>query len=306
MGDIIHTLPAITDAAHHIPKVRIDWVVEEAFAEIPRWHPAINKIIPVALRRWRKNFLSTFFSAEWRNFYRQLRCTQYDYVIDAQGLVKSAFLTRLARGVRCGFAKNSVREPLAATVYQKSFVVKKQQHAITRTRELLAEILNYSFDPNIIHYGLDKQRISKPDFNLPEKYCVFITNTSRTDKRWSTENWQALLKHCQDERISVVFPSGNDREISLTQNITQQFSNTIILPKSSLTKLLEVIAHAQLLVCVDTGFSHLAAALAKPTIVIYGTTDPALIGTRGEQQQHLINPSPDEVWKSMRKLYATN
>ena len=301
MGDIIHTLPAITDAAQHIPDLQIDWVIEEAFAEIPRWHPAVHQIIPVALRRWRKHPISTFFSAEWRNFYRQLRTTQYDYIIDAQGLVKSAFLTRLARGVRCGFAKHSIREPLASNVYQQRYTIKKQQHAITRTRELFAAILNYSFDPNIIDYGLNNQRIPTPDFNLPEKYCTFITNTSRADKRWSHENWQALLKDCQQHHISVVLPSGNDTEIALTQSITQHFSNTIILPKSSLTKLFEVIAHAQVLVSVDTGLSHLAAALAKPTIVIYGPTDPALIGTRGEQQQHLINPEPNEVWKKMNE-----
>ena len=299
MGDLVHTLPAITDAAQHIPNLQIDWVVEEAFAEIPRWHPAIHKVIPVALRRWRKHPLTTFFSAEWRNFRHEIRATQYNYIIDAQGLVKSAFLTRMARGIRCGFAKNSVREPLAAAAYQKSFVVNKQQHAITRTRELFAGILNYSFDPKIINYGLDTHQIPTSNFNLPKKYCVFITNTSRTDKRWPQENWQTLLQQCQQHDISVVLPSGSDAEIALTKGIVQNFSNTIILPKASLTQLLEVIAHAQLLVCVDTGLSHLAAALAKPTIVIYGPTDPALIGTRGEQQQHLINPEPNEVWKSI-------
>jgi heptosyltransferase-1 len=303
MGDIIHTLPAITDAAQHISNLQIDWVVEEQFAEIPHWHPAVTKVIPVALRRWRKQPLKTLRSKEWRDFYRQLRATKYDFVIDAQGLVKSAFLTRLARGIRCGFAKHSARESLAALVYQQHYEIKKQQHAITRTRELFAAILNYSFDPAIINYGIDTQRIPTSNFKLPENYSVFITNTSRSDKRWSTENWHALLQNCQQNNLAVVLPTGTGTEIALTQSIAENFESTTLLPSCSLTQLLEVLVHANCIVSVDTGLSHLAAALGKPTIVIYQTSDPALIGTQGEQQQHLINPTPNEVWES---VYATH
>lgn len=303
MGDIIHTLPAITDAAQHIPNLKIDWVVEEAFAEIPHWHPAVTKVIPVALRRWRKQPFKTVCSKEWRNFYQQLRATEYDFVIDAQGLVKSAFLTRLARGIRCGFSKNSARESLAALVYQQHYEIKKQQHAITRTRELFAAILNYSFDPAIINYGIDTQRIPVPNFKLPANYFVFITNTSRADKRWAEENWRALLRNCQQNNLSVVLPGGTGTEIALTQSIAKDFANTTLLPSCSLTQLLEVLAHANVIVSVDTGLSHLAAALAKPTIVIYRTSDPNLIGTQGKQQQHLINPTPNKVWE---QLYASH
>ena len=59
LGDIIHTLPAVTDACRARRGLRFDWVVEEAFAEIPRWHPAVDKVIPVAFRRWRKSLLKT-------------------------------------------------------------------------------------------------------------------------------------------------------------------------------------------------------------------------------------------------------
>ncbi|MSP53845.1 MAG: lipopolysaccharide heptosyltransferase I [Gammaproteobacteria bacterium] len=303
MGDIIHTLPAITDAAQHIPNLQIDWVVEECFAEIPLWHPAITNVIPVALRRWRKQPLKTVRSNEWRNFYRQLRATEYDFVIDAQGLIKSAFLTQLARGIRCGFTKYSARESLAALVYQQHYEIKKQQHAITRTRELFAAILNYSFNPAIVNYGIDTQRIPMSNFKLPENYSVFITNTSRSDKRWPAENWRALLQHCQQNNLSVVLPSGTGAEIALTQSIAKDFANTTLLPSCSLKQLLEILAYANFIVSVDTGLSHLAAALAKPTIVIYQTSDPTLIGTQGEHQQHLIDPTPNEVWE---KLYVAH
>ena len=119
LGDVIHTLPALTDAARAIPGIRFDWVVEEGFAEIPAWHPAVDAVIPVAIRRWRKKPLQAVRSGEWSNFKRRLRETQYDLVIDAQGLLKSAWLTRYARAEVVGLDKSSAREPLAARFYQR-------------------------------------------------------------------------------------------------------------------------------------------------------------------------------------------
>ena len=114
LGDVIHALPALTDAARAIPGIRFDWVVEEGFAEIPTWHPAVDKVIPVAIRRWRKNLWQTFKSGEWRRFKQRIQSTKYDLVIDAQGLLKSAWLTRYVRAPVAGFDKNSAREPIAA------------------------------------------------------------------------------------------------------------------------------------------------------------------------------------------------
>jgi heptosyltransferase-1 len=119
MGDVIHALPALTDAMRAIPGIRFDWVVEEAFQEIPAWHPAVDRVIPVALRRWRKKPLKALISGEWRRFKRALRERQYDLVLDSQGLMKSAWLAQKARGPRAGFDKKSAREPLASWFYQK-------------------------------------------------------------------------------------------------------------------------------------------------------------------------------------------
>ena len=85
LGDIIHTLPALTDAVEKIPGIRFDWAVEEAFSEIPAWHPAVDKIIPVAIRRWRKHPIDSLFGSEWKQCKRELRKGHYDAVIDAQG-----------------------------------------------------------------------------------------------------------------------------------------------------------------------------------------------------------------------------
>src|SRR5437868_3243147 len=96
MGDIIHTLPALTDAANAIPHIKFDWLVEDSFADIPKWHPAVDRVIPVALRRWRKGFFSKETRAGYKELRKQLHEQQYDLVLDAQGLVKSAFLTFFA------------------------------------------------------------------------------------------------------------------------------------------------------------------------------------------------------------------
>lgn len=115
MGDVIHTLPALTDAQRAIPNLSIDWVVEENFAEIPSWHSAVNQIIPIALRRWRKSPFSAQTKNEWKSYRTLLQANQYDAVIDAQGLFKSAFFaTRLVNGVKHGYDRKSIREPIAS------------------------------------------------------------------------------------------------------------------------------------------------------------------------------------------------
>ena len=97
LGDVIHTLPALTDAAAAIPGITFDWVVEEGFAEIPAWHPAVDTVIPIALRRWRKHPWRDFRGPQWRACRQALRRQHYDAVIDAQGLLKSVFVARLVK-----------------------------------------------------------------------------------------------------------------------------------------------------------------------------------------------------------------
>ncbi len=144
MGDVLHTLPALTDAMQAMPDIRFDWVVEEGFAQIPSWHPAVERVLPVAIRRWRKAWFSAPISAERRAFRDALRAVRYDAVIDAQGLVKSAALvTRLARGIKHGMDWQTAREPLASLFYNRRHPIAKAQHAVERTRELFAKSLGY-------------------------------------------------------------------------------------------------------------------------------------------------------------------
>src|SRR5690606_34187458 len=123
LGDVIHTLPALTDAARALPGARFDWVAEENFAEIPAWHPAVDTVIPVALRRWRRAPLKAWRSGEWRAMKQAIAASPADVVIDAQELIKSALLTRYASAPVHGLDRASVREPFAARFYDSPHTV---------------------------------------------------------------------------------------------------------------------------------------------------------------------------------------
>lgn len=192
MGDVIHTLPALTDAQKVIPNLSIDWVVEENFAEIPRWHPSVNRVIPIALRRWRKSPFSIQTRNEWKNYRTLLQAENYDAVIDAQGLIKSAlFATRFAQGVKHGYDRQSIREPLASFFYDKKYTISYQQHAVERIRQLFALSLGYELSQVQGDYGIARHFLHQTS---EKNYVVFIHSTTRADKHWKESEWQKLIE----------------------------------------------------------------------------------------------------------------
>ena len=168
LGDILHVLPALSDAAAAIPGIRFDWVVEEAFAEVPSWHPAVDRVIPVAIRRWRKNGLRALLSGEWGGFRKQLRMEEYDQVLDAQGLIKSALVSWMARGERVGLDADSAREPLASRFYDRSIAVAKGEHAVIRLRRLFAEALGYPMPKSTANSAIRSQKLASHPPNVPQ------------------------------------------------------------------------------------------------------------------------------------------
>jgi heptosyltransferase-1 len=293
MGDVIHTLPAITDAAKHFPGVNFTWVVEPAFAEIPTWHPSVVEVIPVPFRKFRKKPVELIKNGEVRKFFNDLRKEKYDYVIDAQGLLKSAFITAIAKGLRCGLDRKSAWEPLACLVYQKKANVNPKLHAITRMRQLFSRILEYSFDDDSIpDYGLNLKFAEKLEH---KPYLIFIHGTTWLTKEWPESYWAQLAKLAVASGYEVLLPWGNLEEEKRAVRIKGELSEVKVLPKTSLSELANLLAHANGAVSVDTGLGHLAAALSVPTVSIYGPTDPKEVGTVGRNQQHLsveFNCSP--------------
>lgn len=289
MGDLIHTLPALTDATRAIPDICFDWVSEEAFSEIPSWHPSVVNTIPVAIRRWRKNPVAAWRSGEIPSAIKSLKQQQYDAVIDAQGLIKSAIITRFTTGLRCGLDKQSCREPLAALAYQQRYPVSKNLHAIDRVRYLFAHILNYQFDKNSLDYGLDKSSFNNPQTST-EPYLVFLHGASRDPKLWAQSNWIELAKIAHNRGYKVYFPWGNQVEYLRAMSMCEE-SYGQVLPKMTLTEMAGFLAHATGVVGVDSGLAHLAAALGIPGVTLYVTTAPQLTGARGINSICLSNTS---------------
>ena len=291
LGDVIHTLPALGDAAAALPDVVFDWVVEEAFAEIPAWHGAVERVIPVAIRRWRKRALRDFTGPEWRAARKSLQKQTYDAVIDAQGLLKSALIARLVPAPRYGMDRATVREQLAALAYDHPVHVPRDMHAVERIRLLFARALEYPLPNTLGEYGLDVA-VPAAAGDLPPG-LLFFHGTARAEKLWPQTQWMALAKLAEDAGYRVWLPWGNDEELQRAQRIADGRSNTEVLPRMNLRELAGLLQRVRGAVAVDTGLGHLAAALAVPTVSLYGPTRTSLVGTYGRNQVHLQSPLVD-------------
>ena len=284
MGDVLHTLPALTDAQQAIPGIQFDWVVEEGFAQIPSWHAAVDRVIPVAIRRWRKAWFSAPIKAERKAFRDAVRLQQYDAIIDAQGLVKSAALvTRLARGVKHGMDWSTAREPLASLFYNRKHHIAKQQHAVERTRELFAKSLGYAKPQSQGDYAIAQHFLKERNADAGQ-YAVFLHATTRDDKHWPEANWRELIGLLNNAGIRIKLPWGSPHEEARAKRLAEGFPYVDVLPRMSLEEVARILAGAKFVVSVDTGLSHLTAALDRPNITLYGPTDPGLIGGYGKNQ----------------------
>lgn len=294
MGDIIHTLPALTDARRAIPNIEFDWVVEPHFAEIPHWHTAVNQVFAAPMRHWRKAPWQALKSQEIPILIKKLRAFSYDAVIDAQGLVKSALIAKLAKGKRYGFNYRSARESIVSLTYHSTFDVPKNQHAVERVRQLLAQALNYTLPQSAPDYGIKKEKLATLGEELSyENSVIFLHGTTWPTKHWPLSFWQQLGYLVTQSGFQVLLPWGNEIEYQRAKEI-REFCQTKqidvlpqVLPKLSLAQITSLIAKAKGIVAVDTGLGHIAAAMAVPTISLYGPTDPGLTGAYGPLQTHL-------------------
>lgn len=318
LGDVIHTLPAVTDAARAIPGIRFDWVVEESFAEIPAWHPAVAEVLPVAIRRWRKSPLAKPTREQWGEFRRTLSQQDYDLVIDAQGLLKSALITRLVAAPRYGLDRYSAREPLAASAYDRRVAVPREMHAVERIRLLFATALDYPVPEGQGDYGVRAGLQAMPG-PLPAS-LLFFHGTARAEKLWPESHWLELAEIAAAAGYKAWLPWGNDVEQQRAQRIAAQASNAEVLPRLELSGLAGMLLRVAGAVAVDTGLGHLSAALGVPTVSLYGPTRVALIGAYGANQVHLQSPLTDagniepaammaaieapRVWAALQPMFA--
>lgn len=280
MGDIIHTLPAITDATKLIPNLKFTWVVEEGFQEIAHWHPAIEKVIPISLRK--KNYKQV-----WQAI-KEIRKQNYDLVLDAQGLFKSCMFAICARGkYRVGFDFASAREHFPSFFYDKKCHASWDLHAVDRLRQLFAQTFSYQIPTNL-DYGVAWEKIIKP--SKPETpYLMFLHGTTWQSKHWPDEYWFSLADLVARQGYAVHVTWATHEQKARAQALAAQCKNVVMLPHLTLQQAADVIHHATGVVAVDTGFAHLTAALNKPMVAIYGATDVVQAGAKGNHNINLAS-----------------
>lgn len=311
LGDVIHNLPIIADILAHHPHTSIDWLVEESFADIPKLHPAVRHVIPVAMRRWRKHLFEKKTWHEIGALRHQLAQQHYDLVLDTQGLIKSGLLASLSHGTKHGYNSSSIREPLASLFYDVKHQVSREQHAVARNRALAALTFGYPKPQDMPQYGIQAATPDTTTLNdtLSTAYVIGLHGTSRDSKLWPTEHWISLGKKLAGQQLNLVLPWASQAEFHRAKLIANALPNAHVLPKLSIAQLSTVINGAQAAIGVDTGLSHLAVALSVPTIAIYTDTNPSLTGVYAGAYAPAINlgniqhpPTADEVFSAFLTL----
>lgn len=276
LGDVIHQMPALTEARRRLPQARFSWVVEEAFAPLVRLHPAISDVIPVATRRWRRMLFSPVNWREMALFTSAFRERRYDQIIDTQGLFRSALLARIARGRRHGYDADSVRERAAAALYDVRHRVPRDLHAVERNRRLTGLALGYRLEGRA-DFGLDRARLAP----APGGYGILLHATARAEKEWPEDDWVALGQALKSRTNSLVLPWGSDVERMRSVRIEASLGCARVPERQSLDRVAALIAGASFVVGVDTGLLHLAAALGVPLVAVFLASEPGLTGPVG-------------------------
>ena len=287
--------PAVSDLRRHFPDAEIHWLVEPAFAEAVDWHSAINKVITVPLRAHKKSWWK--IPALLSKLRRQLQAENYDIVLDAQGLLKSALLSRLAGVAVFGFAAGSARESLAARLYQKTANVPAELHVIEKNRQLVAKL----FAADITQpadFGLDKFRHERMQAEFSgmlkditdQSYVVLLHGTTWNSKYWPEASWIELIHLLAQQGWRYLLPWGNEVERQRAHRLQAAGGeHAQVLPKLSLTELMSVLLHARAFISVESGIGHLAAVLDVPGIMLHGPTSPNYSGILGKACLHLTS-----------------
>ena len=308
-------MPMVADIHRHFPAAQIDWVVEEGYTSLVGLNPHVRKIIPIALRRWCKTLFSAATRAEIGAFRRELQAERYDLVFDTQGLLKTSVVMRMARlapqGRRIGLAnatEGSGYEPISRIFHDQSIPVGLRTHAVTRARLVAAAALGYQLD-------------GQPDFALqppepvrwawmPEQpYVVFFHGTARAAKQWPQAQWIKLGQALAERGLQILLPWGSAREQEAARQLAAGIPGATVLPALPMMQAVALVQQARLVVGLDTGLTHIAAAYGKPTIELY--CDSPRWKTEGNWSPAIINlgdlgapPSEEDVLKAALGLLA--
>jgi heptosyltransferase I len=289
MGDVVHAMPVVADILRAHPGTHIDWLVEPRFAAIPRLHTGVQQVFELPWRRWRSQLHRAKTWRAMKDLRLRLRQQAYGCVLDLQGLLKSAIWARQAGAVVMGYDRKSVREPWASCLYDETAAVPRQLQAVQRNRLLAAACLGYTLPAEGPADDGRASMVSPPDFGLRappptwvprQRYAVLIPNASRAAKLWPERHWIAVGQHLQGQGWMPVVLWGNEAEQTLAERIAAGCDGDVP-PYLSVRDMTAVLAGALQVVGLDTGFTHLAAALGRPTLGVYCDHDPGLAGITG-------------------------
>ena len=290
MGDLMHALPALTEAKENVPEASFDWVVDKNFQSVPEWHPAVKSTVVTNHREWKLNLISANTRNEIKTVVNEINQNDYDIVVDMQNNLKSSFISFLIKKEVIGMDSKSAREFPAHLSYSRKASISKDLHAIERQRELMAFALGYETQDKDFSYGISENKFTNPSYQLPNKYAVCVQNASWTTKQWPIESWKELLRILEQRDLNLLFPSGNQAEFERASEICSISEKAHALEVLPLDEVAFLIDNSEFSLCSDTGLAHLSAVVNTPSLTLYGPTDTNLIGTYGKDQNHLVSP----------------
>ncbi|MEI8118564.1 MAG: lipopolysaccharide heptosyltransferase I [Methylophilaceae bacterium] len=291
LGDVLHNLPVFWDLRAQYPEAQIDWVVEEGYVHLieplltRQGFKGIDRIIPIAMRRWKKSLFNKKTRMELKSFLKNLRSIRYDMVIETQGLLKAALVTRLAKrshgSVIAGLAnatEDSGYEPMSRWFYTKCVPVPKHCHAVNRSRLVAAVAMNViqpdmktsppQFYPQAFVDQL-AQKSSEISTEFTQPYVLFFHATARAAKQWDEAHWVEVGRFIAAKGQRVILPWGNAKEKQVSQRLCSKIPGSVVPEAFSLEQAFSIVAGAEMTIGVDTGLTHLSAIMYKPTIEIY-------------------------------------
>jgi heptosyltransferase-1 len=272
LGDIVHAMVALQFIKAHFPEIQIDWIVEERFAEVLENNPDINHILTVNLKSLKTNKAGIF--QQIKNV-RKYALNNYDLVIDAQGLIKSAIIAKLLSKHIAGFDANSIREKVASWFYDVKLACAYDANAITRNAFVLSSPLGIKISAEQI---LNKKPFLFFNNENPQIYDFLHTDRKNIvlviGSSWDSKNYPAdkFVKIALALQQNCLVIWGNEQEREKADWMSAQSGNIQVMPRLDLNSLKALIARADLLIGNDTGPTHMAWALNRPSITIFGPT----------------------------------
>ena len=276
MGDILHMLPAVVTLKKNFPGARLTWVIESRWAELLRGNHYIDRVVPLDLSRWRRRWWS---AQNWNEFLaacRDLRDSRFDLTLDFQGLIKSAILARIARpGCLIGFHAGLLREGIVTLLYSR-IVSSDSRHMVDQNLDLVAAV---GATPRVVEFPLPECR---PEGDLPAGDFILTSPLAGwAAKQWPAGHYAHLAQRLYESLgwpLVINCAPGEEGKVS---PILDQARTACRLNISSITGLIGATSRARAVLGLDSGPLHLADAMGKPGVALYGPTDPARNGPYG-------------------------